>query len=157
MHYIARMEPNDHLPFIDTHRVQISASPDAVYAAVWKVLRRSFTGRMAAIYGRLMKCQPPRAVLTAQPEVGISAFRGFAVTNAAAPTLLHIAGSHRCAQYCIEIALTRVETGTVLAVTTRAAFPGVHGRVYRAFVIGSRGHVLAMRGLLRAVARQVSS
>jgi hypothetical protein len=34
---------------------------------------------------------------------------------------------------------------------TRAAFPGLQGRAYRALVIGTRGHVLAVRRLLRAV------
>ena len=35
-------------------------------------------------------------------------------------------------------------------------FPGLHGRAYRVAVIGTRGHVLATRHLLKAVRRQVA-
>jgi hypothetical protein len=42
---------------------------------------------------------------------------------------------------------------TTLCAETRAAFPGIGGRVYRGLVIGTGGHVLVVRGLLRAARR----
>jgi hypothetical protein len=40
---------------------------------------------------------------------------------------------------------------------TRAVFPGLKGRVYRALVIGTRLHVLAVRRVLGGVSRRVRS
>jgi len=37
---------------------------------------------------------------------------------------------------------------------TRAEFPGLQGSVYRALVIGTRGHVLVTRRILAAVQRR---
>ncbi len=44
-------------------------------------------------------------------------------------------------------------TTTVLA-ESRAEFPGASGRVYRGLVIGTRGHVVAVRRLLQAIKRR---
>ena len=46
--------------------------------------------------------------------------------------------------------------GTRVRALTHAVFPGVHGRLYRAAVIGSRGHVVAVRLVLRALERRVA-
>lgn len=35
---------------------------------------------------------------------------------------------------------------------TLAAFPGIHGRVYRALVIGSGGHRIVVRRMLQRIA-----
>ena len=43
---------------------------------------------------------------------------------------------------------------TRLHAQTRAAFPGVHGTVYRLLVIGTRGHVVAVRRMLASVRRR---
>ena len=50
-------------------------------------------------------------------------------------------------------ALTFVFYGDRLRARTHAAFPGILGRLYRAAVIGSGGHRLMTRRLLRQVAR----
>ena len=44
-------------------------------------------------------------------------------------------------------------SGTRLGAETWAEFPGIHGRAYRAAVIGTRGHVVAVRRILAAVKR----
>jgi hypothetical protein len=44
---------------------------------------------------------------------------------------------------------------TRLRAQTYADFPGVRGRIYRALVIGTRGHVLATNHVLRSVKRRV--
>jgi hypothetical protein len=41
-----------------------------------------------------------------------------------------------------------------LSAETRAEFPGRSGSAYRALVIGTRGHVLAVNSILRAVRRR---
>lgn len=62
-------------------------------------------------------------------------------------------GRHRFSRYELAFDLApRDASSTRLRATTRAAFPGPQGRVYRALVIGTRLHVLAARALLRRVA-----
>lgn len=151
------MQHPQQLPFIDTHTVHVRVSPDVVYEALWRSLQHSFGGRAARVYGRLVTCQPATGNHTPQPEPGMSRFIGFEVIAAEVPMRLHLAGAHHFSTYRIEFELSPTASGTTLAATTLAAFHGVRGRLYRAMVIGSRGHVLATRGMLRAVARRASS
>lgn len=43
--------------------------------------------------------------------------------------------------------------GTSRRAVTYARFAGLHGRIYRALVIGSGGHALATRRMLRSIKR----
>jgi hypothetical protein len=66
-----------------------------------------------------------------------------------------MAGRHRFSQYRLVFDLSGIPNGeTLLGARTYAAFPGVHGRAYRALVIGSRAHVVATRHILRSVQRR---
>ncbi len=78
------------------------------------------------------------------------AIPGFRVTEAEPGRRLVLRGRHRFAIY--ELAL--LYNGTQLSAQTHAAFPGLKGRLYRALVIGSGGHTLITRFLLRRVARR---
>ena len=80
---------------------------------------------------------------------------GFAVADRVEGERLELAGHHRFSRYVLEFSLLDGATpGTTrLVARSFAAFPGIHGRAYRALVIGTRLHVLATRGLLRAIAR----
>lgn len=62
---------------------------------------------------------------------------------------LALRGRHRFANY----ALTFVVEGDRLIARTHAEFPGILGRLYRAAVIGSGGHRIVTRRLLKQVAR----
>jgi hypothetical protein len=67
---------------------------------------------------------------------------------------LSLAGSHRFSRYRLVFDLADVDGGkTLLSGRTYAAFPGLRGRVYRALVIGTRGHVVAVKRMLRTVDR----
>jgi hypothetical protein len=64
-------------------------------------------------------------------------------------------GRHRFSRYALVFRITeRQDAPALLSAETRAEFPGGRGRLYRLLVIGSRGHVLATRSLLRAVRRR---
>lgn len=76
---------------------------------------------------------------------------GFHVAAARAPEELWLAGGHRFSDYALIFRLEPSGGGTFLRAETRAEFPGLHGTAYRALVIGTRGHVLATRRILRAV------
>jgi hypothetical protein len=67
---------------------------------------------------------------------------------------LSMAGRHRLARYLLVFELADVEgETTLLRARTYAAFPGPHGRTYQALVIGSRGHVVAVKHMLRIIRR----
>jgi hypothetical protein len=70
------------------------------------------------------------------------------------PAVLALMGEHRFSRYALIFKITETVTGRVrLGAETRAEFPGRRGHVYRALVIGTRGHVLATRTMLRSVRR----
>lgn len=74
---------------------------------------------------------------------------GFEVADARAPELLALAGRHRFSRYRLVFELDEVEPGrTRVRASTWAAFPGLAGHAYRALVIGTRGHRLAVRRIL---------
>ncbi len=65
-----------------------------------------------------------------------------------------LTGRHRFSRYRLEFELGDLANGeTVLSARTYAAFPGIAGQVYRALVIGSRAHVVAVQGILRSIRR----
>ncbi|MGH2922847.1 MAG: hypothetical protein ACRDKH_02305, partial [Solirubrobacterales bacterium] len=71
------------------------------------------------------------------------------------PAALALEGEHRFSRYGLiwSVEPTR-DRKTLLRAETRAEFRGVKGRIYRALVIGTRLHVLAVRRLLGAVKRR---
>jgi hypothetical protein len=85
------------------------------------------------------------------PLAAGSAFPGFHVELAEPQRELALAGSHRFSNYALIFRLDRLDASrTRLRAETRADFPQIKGSVYRALVIGTRGHVLVTRRLLAA-------
>jgi hypothetical protein len=84
-----------------------------------------------------------------------STIPGFIVTRSIAPAVLALMGEHRFSRYALIFYATETPAGPVrLSAETRAEFPGLKGRIYRALVIGTRGHVIATRSILRAVRKR---
>lgn len=138
--------PMEQLPYIDEHSQRIDASVDVVWTALLKVLRREMGG--GAQIARLMGCDPAQGTAKFAGRPG-EAVPGFRVVEAEPGRRLALRGRHRFSNY----ALTFILDGDRLRAQTHAAFPGVLGRLYRAAVIGSGGHRLVTRRLLREVAR----
>lgn len=136
----------EQLPYVDEHRQRIVAPAEAVWAALLKVLRLEMgsSGRIARILG----CDPAQGTPEFSGRPG-ETVPGFRVVEAEPGRRLVLRGRHRFSNY----ALTFVIDGNRLRAQTHAAFPGVLGRIYRAAVIGSGGHRLVTRRLLRRVAR----
>lgn len=68
---------------------------------------------------------------------------------------LGLAGTHRFSRYALVFRLEDLGEGrTGLGAETRAVFPKLHGRAYRALVIGTRMHVLVTRRRLGATKRR---
>jgi hypothetical protein len=136
----------DPLPYVDEHSQKVDAPADAVWTALVKVLRREMGG--GASLARLLGCDPAQGT-TAFAGLPGEAVPGFRVVEADPGRRLELRGRHRFSSY----ALTFFVEGDRLHAQTHAAFPGVLGWLYRALVIGSGGHAVVTRRLLRQVAR----
>ena len=142
------------LPFIDEHALAIDASREQVWDALLKVAAGSFGGRGPATVARLLACRPSASAGPRPLTVG-STIPGFSVTGAEPGSRLVLAGRHRFSRYELVFTLREdAHSGTRLGAETHAEFPGIHGRAYRAAVIGTRGHVVVVRRMLSAVARR---
>lgn len=140
----------ERLPYIDEHATPVDAAPAEVWEALLRVLPRVFGGRTAFV--RALGCDPA----TASPAFAGAAgetIPGFRVAAAEPARRLELRGRHRFSRY----QLTFTIAGDRLAAETRAAFPGPHGRVYRALVVGSGAHRVVTRRLLAAVARRAAA
>ena len=136
----------EQLPYIDEHSQQVDAPAAAVWAALSKVLRRQMSG--SETFARLLGCDPAQGTAEFDGRPG-EAVPGFRVVESEPGRRLELRGRHRFSNY----ALTFVLDGDRLRAQTHAAFPGLLGRLYRAAVIGSGGHRLITRRLLRQIAR----
>jgi hypothetical protein len=71
---------------------------------------------------------------------------------------LALEGEHRFSRYELTFRTDRLaQDRSRLRAETRADFPGPAGRVYRALVIGTRGHVVAVRRMLVATKRHAEA
>ncbi len=135
------------LPYVDEHRQRVEAPADVVWAALLKVLHREMGG--AEGFARFLGCDPARGTPEFDGRPG-EAVPGFRVAESEPGRRLALRGRHRFSDY----ELTFVLDGEDLRAQTHAAFPGLLGRVYRAAVLGSGGHRVVTRHLLRKVARE---
>ncbi|KQH80374.1 MULTISPECIES: hypothetical protein [Mycobacterium] len=118
------------LPYIDEHAIAIHASPEQTWAAL---LAKT--------------CRDPADPSTVP--------FGFTLEEATPPRRLALKGRHPFAAYRLVYELDPAADGVRLRALTFAEFPGLRGRVYRALVIGSGGHRIVVRHLLRRVAGAV--
>lgn len=93
-------------------------------------------------FSRLWACEPPAA---------------FAIVETARPSRVVVAGRHRFSDYAIIFRITAIADGSRLSAESRAEFPHLQGQLYRMAVVGTRGHVVATRGLLRSIAHSASA
>jgi len=141
------------LPFVDEHGVEVAAPADAVWEALCRVAEGSFSSPFAGRFARLVGCESTGPA-GPRPLAEGSAFPGFVVARAEPGSQLALAGRHRYSDYALVFHLEGDGGTTRLRAETRARFPGASGRLYRAAVIGTRGHVLVTKRLLNAVKRR---
>ncbi|OBI04212.1 hypothetical protein A5715_05720 [Mycolicibacter heraklionensis] len=125
------------LPYIDEHTLRVDAPRDRV----WKALQRYVDAML-----RANERNPLLVPLGLRPRAG------FAVAESVEPQRIVLAGQHRFSRYRLVFELTDEQAGaTRVHAHSYAAFPGLHGSVYRALVIGTRMHVVATNYLLRQI------
>jgi hypothetical protein len=110
-------------------------------------LARGLSG--GAALARILACDPVRGTATLTGRIE-DAVPGFRVVEAEPGRRLALRGRHRFANY----ALTFVIDPGCLRAWTHAEFSGMLGCLYRAAVIGSCGHRLVTRQLLRRIVRE---
>ncbi|WP_409330800.1 hypothetical protein [Trujillonella humicola] len=145
-------EPLHDLPHIDEHAVDVATPTEVTWAAVLAALHDTFTGPAARSVARVLGCAPATTTGPDLPRPG-AAVPGFRVITAEEPRLLVLAGRHRFSRYGIVVRLDPAGSGTRVRLESRAAFPGPHGTLYRLAVVGTGGHVVAVRRLLAGVRR----
>ena len=116
----------ERLPYIDEHAISVPANRDATWHGLLKVM-----------------CRDSRDPATVPP--------GFVLDEALPGQRLALRGRHLFSIYQLIFELADSSTGTEVRAITRAAFPGLHGTVYRALVIGSGGHKVVVRRMLRRI------
>lgn len=132
----------EHLSYIDEHAIRIDAPPSRVWDGLGHYVDGFLRSAEHNVLGFLLGARP-RA--------------GFAIGGADPEKRLTLAGQHRFSRYelVFELAEAR-DGGTQLRAQTYADFPGLRGRIYRALVIGTRGHVVATNHILHSVKRQIA-
>jgi hypothetical protein len=120
----------ERLPYIDEHAITVDTNREETWAALLCVMCRDPHNP-----------QDPSAVAT-----------GFVLDEARPPERFALKGRHPFAVYRLVFALA-TEPGdparTRVRALTWADFPGIHGKVYRALVIGTGGHRVAVRWMLK--------
>jgi hypothetical protein len=125
---------------IDEHSVDVPADRSRVWAAL-----RSFVdglgfppeGAVGRLAGLVWAADPPSGFRVAEEEPG---------------ERVVLDGRHRFSRYRLVFSLGDAPAGaTRLTATSYGDFPGPHGKAYRALVIGTGGHVVAVRRMLRTI------
>ncbi len=122
----------ERLSYIDEHAITIDAGRADTWAALLRVM-----------------CHDPHDPSTVP--------FGFALDEARPPARFALKGRHLFAVYRWVFELDALDgpARTRLRAATWADFPGIHGKAYRALVIGSGGHRVAVRQTLKRVAATV--
>jgi hypothetical protein len=124
---------------MDEHSVTVVAPREAV----WKAVRQYARGLTRSDHGLI------GTVLGTEPR------SGFEVSQEIEGERLALSGRHRFARYRLVFALTeQPDRALKLSAISYAVFPGARGRLYRAVLLGSGGHVLAVRHMLRTISRR---
>jgi len=148
--------PLEELPPIDEHAIEIEAPAEAAWDALFPILERSFDRPKARRYAERVGA----AVTVAKGDLHHpgGTLPGFTVIRAIAPVMLALAGRHRFSQYAVVFRIDLLPgQRSQVRLETRAEFFGRKGRLYRVGVIGTRGHVLLVNRMLRAIKRRAES
>lgn len=119
----------ERLPYIDEHATTVQANREQTWSALLRVM-----------------CRDPHDPST----VPI----GFVLDEARPPERFALKGRHPFAVYrwVFELDAADDTATTRVRALTWADFPGIHGKIYRALVIGTGGHRVAVRWTLKRIA-----
>lgn len=146
--------PVAELPHVDEHAITVAVDPSEVWPALLETVARAFSGRRTEPVAAILGCAE-RTETGGRPLHAGAALPGFRVERALPERELALVGRHRFSRYALIFRIDRVGPGrSRIRAETRAVFPGAAGRIYRALVIGTGGHLVVVRRLLAAVERR---
>lgn len=128
------------------------AAADRVWEAVVTTAMGALGGSGKERFARLLGCA--QTANRGEPGTAGSTLVGFRVAEAEPPRLLRLEGEHRFSRYRLTFRIEPRGASTRVSAATHAEFLGAAGRAYRALVVGSRGHLLLVNRMLRAVRRR---
>jgi len=145
--------PLEALPPIDEHSIEIDAPAETAWAALFPTLNRSFDGPLAGTFARRLGCAQTEASGDLHHPGGT--LPGFVVCRSVAPVMFAMLGEHRFSAYAVVFRIDLLPGQRCrVRIETRADFPGIKGKLYKAAVIGTRGHVLVIRSILRSLKKR---
>jgi hypothetical protein len=146
----------DDLPLIDEHGVLVRAEPDRVWGAVLDTFRGSEFRRVRLLTA-VLALEPASSSGWDGDSARGATVPGFAVTEAERPHLVVLRGRHRFSEYAIVVRIDPAGEGSRCRLESRGAFPGPPGAAYRLLVVGTRGHVVAVRRILGSIRRRAEA
>jgi hypothetical protein len=144
------MEADVTLPRIDEHDITVHAPASLTWDAVVDVFRRLASKPTWRVLAQALRCKPVRASGT---EGGIgTTLPGFVVARCEPTTEWALEGEHLFSHYALTFRIVPLDDAHCrVTAYTSAAFPGLHGSMYRTLVIGTGGHARGVRGILRSI------
>jgi hypothetical protein len=148
----------DALPFVDDYTLQIEAAVESVWRALLRTARSSLAIRLPKPILAAWGVEETQRAGAWDESVAVGdTLLGFHVEECAPGQLLALRGRHRFSRYELRFELEPTGSGDVtIHAKTFAVFPGWAGRIYRALVIGTGGHRVVVRRMLRSIARRAS-
>lgn len=145
--------PLERLPAVDEHSAEVDAPAEATWAALFPSLRSACEGRLGRWTARRLRCAEVSQTGDLHHPGGT--LPGFVVSRAVAPVMLALLGRHRFSRYALVIRIDLLPgQRSRLRIETRARFDGTRGKFYRGLIVGTRGHALVTRALLRDIRRR---
>jgi hypothetical protein len=145
--------PLEVLPPIDEHEIEVDAPADVTWAALFPTLEEAFDTKFGRRYSERLGAVDTDCHGDLHHPGGT--VPGFVVSRSIAPVMLALLGKHRFSQYAVvfRIDLLAGQRSRV-RLETRAQFDGARGKLYKAGVIGTGGHAIVVRRLLRSIKRR---
>lgn len=145
--------PLEELPPIDEHYIDVEAAAEATYAALFPTLESALGNKFAHSYCERVGALETEAHGDLHHPGGT--LPGFTVIRAIAPVMLALAGEHKYAQYAVVFRIDLLPgQRSRVRLETRAKFVHGRGTLYRAAVVGTRGHIIIVNRMLRSIKRR---
>lgn len=145
--------PLERLPPVDEHSIEVDAPAEASWAAVFPTLQKAMDGRLSRALAHRLGAEQEESSGDLHHPGGV--LPGFVVSRAVPPVMLALLGEHRFSKYALVVRIDLLPgQRSRVRIETRASFPGKRGSTYKAAVVGTRGHVVVVRSLLRAIRKR---